>query len=142
MKLVVLLLAVIALGGTLIGLGYAGIVNIPGITPKKAAKKPQAAQETPEQPAAQEIQQPALPEPIKEPEIVPQKDGTERLAKLWATLDAETLRDIYLKYPDGDALAVLAKMDDAKVSALLAVLPPDKAAQVSKAIKSLPKGGK
>ena len=47
MKLVVILLAVIALGGLVIGLGYAGVLYIPGISAvkKKAAKQQSAGNE-------------------------------------------------------------------------------------------------
>ena len=149
MKLVVILIAIIALGGTLIGLGYAGIVNIPGITaPKKhAAAPPDAAQTTQPAPAATTppaatTQPPAAAPAQPTGDIKPVKDGTDRLAKLWATLDAEALAKILQKWPDADSIAVLAKMDDEKLGKLLASLPPDKAVQLSRAIKSMPKGGK
>lgn len=161
MKLLVPLLAgIIVLGGTTIGLGYAGVINIPGITPSKKAK-PAPAQANAEQAnalapeggeapgnpsesaqpdeSAQEEPPPADPPPS---ETTPPQDGTERLAKLWATMDAQKVAALVEKWKDGDVLLVLAKMDDEKLAEVLSALPPERALELSRGIKALERGGK
>src|SRR6185503_1849585 len=105
MKAVALLLLIIAGGGVVIGLGYFGILIMPGITPaKKHAPQPPAS--TTAEPPAPSVPAPASkPEPEPVPRVeVPVKDGTDRLAKLWATLDADALSKILAKWPDGEAI--------------------------------------
>ena len=143
MKLVVILLAVIALGGLVIGLGYAGVLYIPGISAvKKRGAKPQVVtnvvtQAPTVQPPAPKITQPQTQTPIKPP-----PDGTDRVAKLWSSLDVESIQKILDKWPSGETLPILAKMNDEKLAELLAKLPPAKAAELSRNLKALPKGGK
>lgn len=161
MKLLVpILAAIIVIGGTTIGLGYAGVINIPGITPSKrtqTAAQPKESEQSakeapsetpsggqaategakPEEPPQQES--PPAPQPAKE---APPKDGTERLAKLWATMDAQKVAALVEKWKDGDVLLVLAKMDDEKLAEVLAALPPERALELSRGIKALEGGGR
>lgn len=164
MKLLVPILAgIIVLGGATIGLGYAGIINIPGITPSKkatpAVEKAEAgveasadadssptasAAESPEEGpssnAAPPEEEASLPPPPAEE--APRKDGTERLAKLWATMDAQKVAALVQQWNDGDVLLVLAKMDDEKLAEVLSALPPERALELSRGIKALDRGGK
>lgn len=152
MRLVIILLAVIALGGTAIGLGYAGILRIPGITPaKKKTLESKQEKQTAASAATANATPPIKIVPTPAPAAIPQKkiepveDGSDRLAKLWSSLDAESLQKILDKWPSGDTIPILAKMEDDKLAELLAQIvskSPAKAAQLSKAIKALPKGGK
>lgn len=60
-------------------------------------------------------------------------------------MDTAAVKKILLKWEDGDALPVLAKMEDVKLAELLAAIAaddPEKAARISKGIKALEKGGK
>jgi hypothetical protein len=153
--LVPILLAMVVLGGTVIGLGYARVINIPGITPPKkqqpeevtGAEKPEQTNEglgshpTPQPPpseVAQSTPPPAQPQAV----ITERVDGTERLAKLWSSMDTDALVKVLDQWNDGDVLRVLARMDDKKLAELLSELAPDKAARISMGIKSLEKGGK
>ncbi len=153
---ILLLIGIIVIGGTTIGLGYAGIINIPGITPKKQPKPaPQGEEksETKESPKEPEIPKPSIEEPKKievpkepeqQPKVVQRVDGTDRVAKLWSSMDSENLSKVLAKWNDGDVVAILAKMDDKKLSELLntiASTDPDKAARLSQGIKALDKGG-
>lgn len=154
--MIVILVGVIVLGGVGIGLGYAGIINIPGITPKKApakvtpgaeladSKKSEVA--TPVTPIVTPKPEPKVeaPQPEK-PKVVERVDGTDRVAKLWAAMDSETLSKVLAKWNDGGVLAILAKMDDKKLAELLntiATTDPDRAARISQGIKSMEKGGR
>lgn len=157
--LIFILVGVLVLGGTAIGLGYAGIINIPGITPKKApAKSSSPAQDTasnqtpksgdaaPTTPVVAPKPEPKAEEPTPDkPKPVQRVDGTDRVAKLWASMDSETLSKVLTKWNDGDVLAILAKMDDKKLAELLntiASTDPDRAARISQGIKSMEKGGR
>lgn len=156
MKLLVpVLSAIIVIGGGIVGLGYAGVIHIPGITPTKQAK-PKPNEDTPlEQQASNDTnlqavapeesaprQEPA-PQVEPPPAVVTQRaDGTVRLAALWSSMETEALVKLLEQWNDGDALQVLAKMDNKKLADVLGALPPDKAARISMGIKSLEKGGK
>lgn len=160
--LTIALVALIAIGGTVIGLGYAGVMKIPGITPDKkkttaatqgTATKSKAEETTgnnksTEQPPAAEPPAKPVEPPVSEPPpttSAPKKDGTERVAGLWSNMDTAAVKKILLKWEDGDALPVLAKMEDVKLAELLAAIAtddPEKAARISKGIKALEKGGK
>ncbi len=156
MKLLVpILSAIVVLGGTVIGLGYARVINIPGITPsKKEQPKEPTSTEKPEQsneglgspptspPPSTEVSQPPSAQAQPEAVITERVDGTERLAKLWSSMDTEALVKVLDQWSDGDVLRVLARMDDKKLAELLSELEPDKAARISMGIKSLEKGGK
>ncbi|MCH8273675.1 MAG: hypothetical protein IH851_02690 [Armatimonadetes bacterium] len=154
--------AIIVLGGTFVGLGYSGIVNIPGISPEKKVKqsvedaeetaedqdsekedKTEKPSEDSETPAVAEKAAPETPPPAP-PEATPppRRDGTERLAQLWSTMDSEDVVKILDNWQDGDVLLVLVKMEDKKLAAILSALPADRAARFSKGIKALEKGGK
>ncbi|MFN8139858.1 MAG: hypothetical protein U0R49_08685 [Fimbriimonadales bacterium] len=160
--LTIVLVALIAIGGTVIGLGYAGVMKIPGITPDKkkstvatqgTATKSEAEETTgnnksTEQPPTAEPPTKPVEPPVSEPPpttSAPKKDGTERVASLWSNMDTAAVKKILLKWEDGDALPVLAKMEDVKLAELLAAIAaddPEKAARISKGIKALEKGGK
>lgn len=157
MKLLVpILLVIIVVGGTIIGLGFASVINIPGITPAKkkadeATSEPVAAsneeigqkEATATQPVTQEAAPAPPPQnPAPAPQVTQRVDGTDRLAKLWSAMDTDALAKVLEQWNDGEALRVLAKMDDKKLAELLSVLPPDRAARISMGIKSMEKGGK
>lgn len=166
--LTIILVATILIGGTVIGLGYAGVLKISGITPAKkssAAKeseksatdateaeksdKDDEALESPAPPPVNQVPEPGGgPPPASatvEADVTKRKDGTERLAKLWSSIDIEALKKILLRWDEADLLPVLAKMDDAKLAELLGAIAledAERAARISKGIKTLEKGGK
>ncbi|KAA0228649.1 MAG: hypothetical protein AKCLJLPJ_00495 [Fimbriimonadales bacterium] len=153
MKLLTIALsAVIVIGALFIGLGYIGIVNIPGITPPKPKKVEDLSPIAEDGDGGVErsirLIASALPPPPPEEEsptaAQPAEDGTDRLAKLWSSMDAESVLRIVEKWDAGDALAVLVKMDDKKLAELLQAMSeknPDQAARISQGIKSLEQGG-
>ncbi|MER3413622.1 MAG: hypothetical protein C4341_05175 [Armatimonadota bacterium] len=169
MKLLVpILAAIIVIGGTTIGLGYAGVINIPGITPPKkvkstakqvdgeqAANPTSLANERLGQQATDDAKTKAKSDsPISDPatptteetrasrEQTSRQDGTERLAKLWTAMDAQKVAALVQQWKDGDVLLVLAKMDDEKLAEVLSALPPERALKLSRGIKALERGGK
>jgi hypothetical protein len=148
--LIPILIGIIVLGGTAVGLGYAGVLNIPGLTPKKRTT-PQADPQSAKPANETQAETPTVtPEPAPAAgtppaattELTRREDGTERLAKVWAEMEIDVLVKVLSEWNDGDALAVIARMDDKKIAEILNALPADRAARISIGIKALEKGGK
>lgn len=146
--LIIICVAVVVIGGLFLGLAYSGTITVPGITPKKQAKSNRAE----EQPSGNvtEIKQPEavieppaplVPQPKAEEPPNIQKDGTERVAKIWSSMDTDALVKLLETWEDGDALLVIAKMEDKKLAELLSALPAERAARLSKGLRMLNKGG-
>lgn len=137
---VVASLAIVAFGGTLIGLTYGGMIDIPGVTPRPVKRDASDARRS----LGDAAESPARPAPGLKPtgDARIRRDGTERLAKIWSSMDTESLVSILSQWDDGDALTVLALMEDKKLGELLSLLPADRAARISIGIKSLENGGK
>lgn len=151
--LIIICVVVVVVGGLLIGLAYSGTITIPGITPKKQAKsgstEEQVAEEKPSGNVT-EVKQPEevienTPPPASQPKAEEppsiQKDGTERVAKIWSSMDTDALVKLLETWEDGDALLVIAKMEDKKLAELLSALPSERAARLSKGLRTLNKGG-
>ncbi len=151
--LIIICVVVVVIGGLFLGLAYSGKITVPGITPKKQAKtdpiKGQPAEEKPLG-SVTEVKQPEeaiknTPPPVSQPksEEPPsiQKDGTERVAKIWSSMDTDALVKLLETWEDGDALLVIAKMEDKKLAELLSALPAERAARLSKGLRMLNKGG-
>ncbi len=151
--LIIICVAVIVIGGLFIGLAYSGTITVPGITPKKQAKTDQIElQIAEEEPSGNvtEVKQPkevieSTPPPVSQPKAEEppsiQKDGTERVAKIWSSMDTDALVKLLETWEDGDALLVIAKMEDKKLAELLSALPAERAARLSKGLRMLNKGG-
>jgi flagellar motility protein MotE (MotC chaperone) len=54
-----------------------------------------------------------------------------RLAAIYEQMPAETANKIFSKLPDPEVIALLRKMDEKKVSQILAIVPPDRAARMT-----------
>jgi len=131
-------------GGIYLALGFIGVIEFP-LVPKTESPEPSDREK-------EEVVRPekismnrnsTLEDPFSPPNIdpPPRKDGSERLAKIWSAMDVYALVKILEKWEDSDALPVLAKMEDKKLAELLSQLPPERAAILSKGIKSMTKGG-
>ena len=60
--------------------------------------------------------------------------GEAKLASLWNELPTEKVASLVEKWPVGQLGRVLAQMDDEAVTNLLAALPPERAASLSKLV--------
>jgi hypothetical protein len=132
MKKAVIFLLPVLVGGGVVGLGLAGVVNIPGLTPKK---KPVAATKEPEKPKPKVTKRESPPE-TKATASDPVK-GYEAVAKLWNELEGPKLLAVTEKWKDQDLAPILMRMDPDKVVELLALVPPDRANRLSRAIQAL-----
>ncbi|HWP30805.1 MAG TPA: hypothetical protein VNK96_03630 [Fimbriimonadales bacterium] len=133
------------LGGLFLALGFTGIIELPLFSkPEPPASSEAEKQEVLSPPLEISMnRKSSLGDPFSPPDMSPpvRKDGTERLAKIWSAMDVEALVKILEKWDDADALPVLARLEDKKLAELLAELPPERAATLSKGIKTMPKGG-
>lgn len=147
-KMIFILIPVLAIGGVVVA-GLKGIINIPGLTPKKAkgglygegaglyGEGASMYGEGKEDPAGEPPEETAKtpdPEPKKkadEPTIDPIV-GAKKLAKLWNNLETSQLLLIIKDWKDEDLARVLAQMDPEKASALLASMASTQAPRASK----------
>lgn len=139
-KKLIFILVPVVLIGVVVGLAFAGIINIPGLSPKakkkveakkddKKAAKPVAKTPTPPKPA----DTPTTAKPVVTTD--PEK-GNAKLATLWNELDTAKLKSIIEGMKDPELVPVLVKMDDEAVTNLLATLEPKRAAALSQAIRA------
>jgi flagellar motility protein MotE (MotC chaperone) len=57
-----------------------------------------------------------------------------QLATVYEQLDAGTANKIFSKLPEPEVILILRKMDEKKVGAILAIVPPDRAARMTLAL--------
>lgn len=73
----------------------------------------------------------APPPPAVKPETGP---GEAKLASVWAELPPDRLATVVAKWPPTQLGRILSRMDEDAVTALLADLPADRAASLSRAV--------
>jgi hypothetical protein len=137
-----IVLPVILIGGGIVGCAFMGIINIPGLTPKKKAhslaKSAQmyGEQPTPEVPKEDPKKDVKKVDPPKKEEPKPDLElGAKRLAKLWNEMDVKTLTNIAKTWKDEDLARILSKMDNAKAVELLSALDAARASKISEIIQ-------
>ncbi|MHB8635269.1 MAG: MotE family protein [Fimbriimonadaceae bacterium] len=150
-KLIFIIVGIVLLVGAVIGLGVAGIVPIPGLSPanKTQAKKddPKAADPkadaaktlgpaTPTAPVATKPIKPPDPAPAAAPPKLDLDKGYTKLAAVWGEIDPKKLADILLtQYRPEAAAPILKRMDEDKVAAVISSMQkPKDAAAYSDAI--------
>lgn len=147
MKVVLILVALLAVVGGVLFAGWKGLIRIPGITPAKKSAAAQALYG--EQTAGQTADKDKKPEAKKQPapgaaaqnpkkHEAPKADlakGRKKLAKLWEQLEAKRLAELISDWRDDEAASVLALMDNAKVARLLGELEPRRASKLSREIQ-------
>ncbi|MEJ5171685.1 MAG: hypothetical protein WHU10_11915 [Fimbriimonadales bacterium] len=147
MKIVLILVALVVVGGGVFFAGRKGLVRIPGITPAQKAAAAQAlyGEQAPSEAEAKVDKKaerkapppkPAATKPKKpEPPKADLSKGRRKLAKLWEQLESKRLADVLADWRDDEAAAVLALMDNAKVAGLLGQLDPKRASKLSREIQ-------
>jgi Mg/Co/Ni transporter MgtE len=155
--MIILIVAMLAIAGSVVGLAFAGIIQIPGITPqtpvkvvdasknqtggllwtltkpwndlaKRAADADKAAKAL----AAKNAPPPETDAPKVDPDL-----GDEKLAALWNDLDVNQLISITKKWQPAPLAKVLAKMDSDAVTKYLNSLDAARADVLSRAIQTL-----
>lgn len=137
-----ILLPLLLVGGGVVGLGLAGILKIPGLTP---AKKKQVAAglygEAKDLKPKEEVKKPvvasAKPKKKAPTVAVATNDpalGRKKLAKVWGEMEPSQLNGITKGWKVEELCEVFLIMDPAKVSEVLAVMDAKRADAVSRAI--------
>jgi len=146
MKKVILIIIPIALIGVGFGLAKAGIINLPGVSPKaksksaglyKEAEDPKVAEKKPGS-STSTLTKKSLPPPTVKAELVTETKpevGVKKLAKLWNEMEAPALVSLVKDWKDSELAAVLIKMDGAKVAELLSALEPKRASSLSRELQ-------
>lgn len=131
-KLILILLPLLLLGGG--GTFFAaskGMINIPGISPKKLTKKT---------PPKVDTKAPLKKAPPKKKEPTPSLDedqGRAQLASIWADLEADQLAKITGNWTPKDLAPILMKMEKSKVTAFLGELEAKRASDISREIQRI-----
>ena len=126
-------------GGAVVGLAMTGKINIPGLTPKKKAIAPLAANKP--------DPKKAVPPPKKEEAPVDEtpapttqtvdKAGATKLAEVWNEIPTENLLKVVAKWKPAELAVVLNEMDSEKTAALLGAMKPEMASKVSLELKKV-----
>lgn len=134
------LLVIVIAAGAVVGLAFAGKINIPGLTPKKKPIPPAAATKADTKPKT--TPPPKKPDPPVDDTPAPttkvvDKVGAQKLAEVWNEMPTDKLEKVVDKWKPDDLAVVLNEMDSEKAAALLAVLKPDKASKVSQELRQV-----
>jgi flagellar motility protein MotE (MotC chaperone) len=81
--------------------------------------------------AVQKLQAKAAETKVKEQETAVYPKSIARLAAVYEQMPADTANKIFTKLPDAEVIALLRKMDEKKVSQILAIVAPDRAARLT-----------
>lgn len=145
-----LIIVIVALAAMFFAGAKMGIIDVPGLSPAQKKKnaaalyteegeKPADAVKEPEtqvasRPAEQDAP-PAKPEPQK-PQVDP-LTGQRELAKVWRSVDADTISAMVVSWTDDELARQFSVMPDKQVGEIIALLPADRAAKLCKLIQNL-----
>ena len=141
-KILLIVLPVLLLGGGFVGLAVAGVIKVPGLTPKKpvtkamygeSAKKDDAKAPEAKKPVAKKADAP--PVAASKPPTVDPEAGAKKLAQLWNGIPTAQLVEIAKSYKDDELAKVLVVMDPEKVAEVLGVLDAKRSAKLSRELQ-------
>ncbi len=145
-KILLIVLPILVLVGAFVGLAMAGIIKIPGLTPKKKsppnlyaqAKESDGSQtEVASPPAKQETKKPQTAKVASnEPERDPSK-GAKKLAQLWNNVSTPKLVELTKGFKDNELAVILNNMDPEKVAELLGQLDSTRSARLSRELQKV-----
>ncbi len=147
------LLPLLIVGGV-VGAAFAGLIKIPGITPKKAAMygeanylldkddapKPTPAPEEEPKPETKEEKEPPKPkvQVTSEDPVMDEEQGAKKLAAIWNNMEAAQVLRLAAETNDNDLARIMAKMDAELVAEVLGTMPDARrAARLSLAIEKI-----
>lgn len=149
MKALFIVGPILLIGGVL-GAAFMGVVNIPGVTPKKSVAKAQAmyGESAELEPVSEEvapeeeaIEEPVAPPPAETPKpSAPEADaekGAMELAKYWGAIPTKSLLPIIENFDEKELALVLQFMPKDKVAEILGKIEPLRAAGLSKELRRL-----
>lgn len=134
-KVILIVLPLLVIGGTVVGLGMAGVIQIPGLSPKKKAPAPAVEAKVEAKPVAAK-------KPKKEP--APKSGDPEKghvaVAELWNEMDLKALLPLTEKWREAELAPILAKMETEKVVELLSQMKPERAVTLTRALQRIAEG--
>lgn len=156
-KLIFIIIGVIVIVGAILGLGLAGIVTIPGLTPAKhkhtKAKADPKADDAKKQDQAKADAAAKATDDAKQADIKKQADakatadklaatpkldvekGYAKLAAVWSEIEPAKIEAILqTDYKPETAAPIFKRMDEDKVAAILTLMKPKDAAAYSDAL--------
>lgn len=137
-KFILILFPVVAAGAVL-GLAHFGVINIKGITPKKPAPVAKADGKD-ANPEVAVKKAPPKPKPQASAPALETEDpvkGAKKIAAVWESVPPDQLSKIIANYKDPDLAAIFNVMDEDVVAKVLALMKPDRASSISKAMQKL-----
>lgn len=132
-KVILIVLPLLVIGGAVVGLGMAGVVQIPGLSPKKTAKK--KVEPVVEAPKPKPVVK--KPKPESKPKSGDPTKGYDAVATLWNEMDIKNLVPLAEKWKDAELAPILARMENDKVVELLTQLAPERAVALTRALQKL-----
>jgi len=145
-KTIFIAIPFLVLFGVLLSLTLSGIINIPGLTPpakpKSAAKSakstapPVASTNPVTNPNPPPVSGAANSKAVATPPAALDWDtGAKKIAAIWGEMQPADLVKIIPTYSNPQLAKIFSKMDPSQVGEILALLPPGKAASMSKEIE-------
>lgn len=140
-KILLIVLPILVLGGGFVGLAIAGVIKVPGLTPKKAKAAPlygEAKDKVEEKPKAAPKPKPteAPAKPAEKPaDKMDPEQGAKKLAGLWNSVPTDKLLEITKQFKDPELARVMVAMDPEKVSELLAAMDAKRSAKLSQELQ-------
>lgn len=150
MKALLIAVPILLVGGVL-GAGFMGAINIPGVTPKKEVAKAseQYGEGNELEIPLEEVvsEEPVVESPvIEEPKVAVTKEvgvkinperGARELAKYWGAMETKSLLGIIETFDDKELALVLSFMPKDKVADILTNIDPKRAATLCKELRRL-----
>ena len=144
-KLLMILVPVVLLGGGGYFAATKGMINIPGVTPKKTAQAMYGEGKDAARAASDSAPAGSEPEPeasVSTSEPVPvaaddPKLGQAKMAALWNEMDVASIENTIADWTDEELAPILNAMDTEKVAALLQKIAGSNAKRASRLIKAL-----
>jgi hypothetical protein len=134
-KVIMIVVLLLVLGGAVVGLGMAGVVQIPGLTPKKKAPAPVVEAIVEKKPVVKKE-----PKPQPTPKTDDPEKGHIAVAELWNEMDLKALLPLTDKWREAELAPILAKMDTEKVVELLSQMKPERAVVLTRALQRIAEG--
>ncbi len=144
-KLMMIVVPVLLLGGGAYFAATKGMINIPGVTPKKKITAMYGEEKDAPQPSAADSTSTPEPEPevsisAREPVPIPTDDpklGQAKVAALWNEMDVASLEKTILDWKDEELGPILNAMNTEKVTELLQKIAGSDAKRASRLTRAL-----
>lgn len=142
-KIILIVVPLLVLGGAFFGLAKVGVINVPGLSPKKAkppvlyGESKDKKDEKPAEKAPEKPKQQKPPTPTKPPQPTDPEQGAKKLAGLWNSVSTDKLLEIIKQFKDNELAPVFVVMDPEKVSEVMSAMDPKRSATLSRELQKV-----